>query len=176
MIVKTIEVFERFLLRLGIASGFLTLFTMFVVVIDVAGRTFLNMPLIGGNEFAVLLLVALVFLGLAAAQQRRHNFAIDLVTRLLPPTALRFVNIVTSLISTILLGLLTWLTAELSWSMMLSGESSYGIIAFPIWPSRILITIGLGCLTLQFLFDFLRHIGLVPERAADVVDNEKVSI
>ncbi|WP_373085611.1 TRAP transporter small permease subunit [Sneathiella sp.] len=173
MMIKVIDVFERFLLRLGIASGFLTLFTMLVVVIDVAGRTFLNMPLIGGNELAVLLMVALIYLGMAAAQQRRHNFAIDLVTRLLPTGALRVVNIVTSLISTTLLGLLTWLTAELSWSMMLSGESSYGIIAFPVWPSRILITIGLGCLTLQFLFDLLRHLGLVPENAAD---NEKVSI
>ncbi|WP_340151335.1 TRAP transporter small permease [uncultured Sneathiella sp.] len=173
MIEKFVLGLERFLLKLGIASGFLTLLTMLVIVIDVVGRTFLNMPLTGGNEFAVLLLVALIYLGMAAAQQRRHNFAIDLVTRLLPENILRVVNILTSALSTILLGLLAWLTAGLAWSMTLSGESSYGIIAFPIWPSRILITIGLCCLTLQFLFDFLRHIGLVPKSA---VDDEKVSI
>ncbi|TNE34614.1 MAG: TRAP transporter small permease [Alphaproteobacteria bacterium] len=173
MIIKIIEAIEKFLLRLGVASGFFTLFTMLTVVIDITGRTFFNQPLMGGNELAILMVVALIYLGMAAAQQRRHNFAIDLVTRLLPPGALKVVNIITSAISFMVIGLLAWLTAQLAWSSMLNNESSYGVVAFPIWPSRIFITIGLVCLTLQFLFDFLRHVGLMPVHETET---EKASI
>ena len=173
MLIRIVEFIERFLLRLGVASGFLTLLTMLIIVADVVGRGFFNKPIPGGNEFAVLIMVGLIFLGMAAAQQKKHNFSIDLVTGFLPPGPLRVANFIATAVSTAVCGLLAWLTIDIAHAMTLSGVSSYGVIAFPIWPSRIILAIGLVCLTLQFFFDFLRAAGVLPEKPDE---EEKASI
>lgn len=157
-------------MRLAVVNGFLTLMTMVLIVVDVAGRAFLNRPLRGGNELAVLFLVSLVYLGMAAAQKERHHFSIDLVRGRLPERARRVLDTITGAIAAALIGFLTWLAADLAWTSTLSGEASYGIVSFPVWPSRILIAVGLFCLTVQFLFDFLRNLGALPHHEADHCD------
>src|SRR5690606_12544542 len=167
MFTRLVEGIERFLLRLGIASGFLTLVTMLLIVADVAGRSVFSKPIPGGNELAVLIMVGLIFLGMAAAQQKNHNFSIELLTTHLSPAGLRVARFISTVASTVVCGLLAWLTIDIAHSMTLSNESSYGVIAFPIWPSRIILAVGLVCLTLQFFFDLLRVIGLIPEQQAE---------
>lgn len=166
MFVRLVEIIERFLLRLGVAAGFLTLVITVLIVADVAGRSLFKKPIPGGNELAVLIMVALIFLGMAAAQQKEHNFSIELLTAHLPPAALKVARFIAMAASTAVCGALAWLTIDIAYSMTLSNESSYGVIAFPIWPSRIILAVGLVCLTLQFFFDLLRVIGLLPPKAA----------
>lgn len=155
---------ERLFNQLGVLSGFLTLLVMMLVVVDVASRFLLNAPIPGAEEIAILLLVAKIYISMPTAQQEGQNFEVDIITRLLPPTTLRVVRSVTLLISVIVVGLIAWLTVGLAWDSLLENESSSGTVTFPIWPSRILIAFGLVCLTLQFLFDFLRKIGVLTGR------------
>ena len=150
------RLFERLSLQLGTLSGFATLAIMIAVTVDVAGRFFFNSPIPGANEFSELLLVAMIFLGLAAAQQQRQHFAIEIAIQHLPPTARRWVDLVSLLISLAIVGLLAWLSAKQSWTAMLQDEASYGLIAFPIWPARMVLAFGLGLLGVQIVLDILR--------------------
>lgn len=150
--------FDWFTAQLGALSGFATLAIMVVVVLDVAGRALFNSPLPGGNEFSELLLVGMIFLGLAAAQQQRQHFAIEIAVQHLPPRARRYVEIAGWLVSLALVGLLGWLSAQQAWASMLKAEASYGTISFPIWPARMVLAFGLGLLAVQFAVDIVRRV------------------
>jgi TRAP-type C4-dicarboxylate transport system permease small subunit len=153
------RLFGRLTIQLGTLSGFATLAMMVVVVLDVGGRTFFNTPIAGGNESCELLLVGMIFFGLAAAQKQRQHFAIEIATQHLPAAAQRWVKLFGWLVSFAIVGLLAWVSAKQSWTSMLRGEASYGTISFPIWPARMVIAVGLGLLALQFALDTVRLLG-----------------
>ncbi len=145
-----------FIRWMGTLGGFGTLAVMIVVIVDVGGRALFDQPLPGGNEFAELLLVALIFLGLAAAQQRRQHYRVEVLTNHLSPGLRRVLSAIGLLASLLVVGLLAWLSLRHAWQATLKGEASYGIISFPIWPARLVVAIGLALLAMQLLIDFCR--------------------
>ena len=162
---------EAALIRLSVISGFATLLIMIIVCIDVVGRSAFNSPLHGGTEFSELLLVCLVFLGLAAAQQQRQNFAIDILVRHFPETVRRGFDLLAFAICFVLIVALAWPSSKQALTSFGRGEAGFGIIAFPIWPARTVLAIGLWLLALQFAFDIYRLLtGRPNPRSAAVED------
>lgn len=151
-----VERIERLLVRLGIISGFATLVIIMIVVIDVAGRAIFNNPLHMGVELSELLLVSLVFLGLAAAQHQRQNFAIEVFTRNLPVRVQNAFELVGYVVCLGIVILLAWPSTNQAISSFNRNEMGFGIVAFPIWPARIVLAVGLWLLALQFLCDIYR--------------------
>jgi len=147
---------ERLLLRLGIVSGFATLAIMLIVVIDVVGRAFFNAPLDSGIEISELLLVALVFFGLAAAQQERQNFAIDILVRHFSPGVQRGFEVVAYIFSLEIVIFLAWPSTKQALSSFERGETGFGMVPFPIWPARLILAVGFWLLALQFVIDIGR--------------------
>jgi TRAP-type C4-dicarboxylate transport system permease small subunit len=152
-----IESVEWLLLRLGVVSGFATLLITLLVVVDVAGRSALSAPLHSATEISELLLVVLVFLGLAGAQQSRQNFAIDVFSRHLPEGLQHLLEMLGFVFSLALVALLAWLSTKQAMSSYDRGEAGFGIIPFPIWPARSILALGLWLLALQFACDILRY-------------------
>lgn len=157
-----IEAVERQLARLGIASGFATLLITLVIVADVFSRAVFNAPLHMSTEISELLLVILVYLGLAAAQQNRQNFAIDIASRRLPEGLQALVEALGYLFSLVLIATLAWLSTKQAYSAFERGEAGFGIISFPIWPARFLLALGLWLLASQLLCDVLRYCLGIP--------------
>ena len=153
-----IEGVEWLLLRLGIVSGFATLVVTLVVVADVAGRSLISQPLEMATEISEFLMVVLVFLGLAAAQQNRQNYAIDVAARHLPLRLQLLLEHLGYLFSLVLVAVLAWLSTKQAISAFQRGETGFGIIAFPIWPARFVLALGFWLLALQFVCDLLRYI------------------
>ncbi|MDX2157882.1 MAG: TRAP transporter small permease [Hyphomicrobiaceae bacterium] len=164
---QLIEAVERLLSRLGILSGFATLLITLVVVLDVAGRAIFSAPLHMSTEISELLLVVLVFLGLAAAQQNRQNYAIDIASRHLPQGLQLLVEHLGYAFSLVLVGVLAWLSTKQAYSAYERGEAGFGIIPFPIWPARFILAIGLWLLAVQFLCDILRYLMGAPRVAVE---------
>ena len=158
---------ERLLVRLGVLSGFATLVIMVIVVIDVSGRAIFNSPLHSGVEISELLLVSLVFLGLASAQQKRQNFSIEILSRFLPPKAQIGVELIGYTVCLVIVVILAWTSANQAISSFNRNEMGFGIVAFPVWPSRILLALGLWLLALQFSIDIFR-LATGQERKTDV--------
>jgi len=162
---SAIEAVEWFLSRLGVLSGFATLLITLLIVADVAGRSMFDSPLHGATEISELLLVALVFLGLASAQQKRQNYAIDVASRHLPvrlQVGLEHLGYLFCLLLTIGLAGFTTHQAMASYAR---GEAGFGIMPFPIWPARFLLAGGLWLLALQFVCDLLRYVMGHPRAA-----------
>jgi len=162
-----IEVVEKLIARLGIASGFATLLITLVVVADVAARAAFSSPLDMATEISEFLMVVLVFLGLAAAQQNRQNYAIDVASRHLPTGLQNLLENLGYLFSLGLIGTLAWLSTKQAYSAFQRGEAGFGIVAFRIWPARFLLALGLWLLALQFVCDLLRYLLGAPRAPAD---------
>lgn len=160
-IVRWIASFNHFL---ATVAGLLTALIMLIVCLDVASRALLNQSIQGASEVAILLLVALVFLGFAGAEAKGENFSVTLLVRKLRPQPRRFLAIVTTLLSIAALGVLTWFSWTRGIDSAESGEQSYGVIAFPIWPSKLLVAFGLTMLVLQLAAGLLKRLaGEMPE-------------
>lgn len=167
-----IEAVERWLMRLGIASGIATLAITLIVVCDVAARNVFNAPIHGANEASELLLVAMVFMGLAAAQQGRQNYAIDMATRNLPQSVQSVLELLAYLFCLLVTGALAWFSTRQALDSFHRGEAGFGVIPFPIWPARFVLAGGLWLLAVQFVCDILRHAMGQPRAAATAGSHE----
>lgn len=130
---------------------------MGIVVADVAGRNFLDMPLKGVSEFAGLSVASIVFLqlgaGIIGGRMTRAGFLIDRIGRRLPRLRLAL-DVVYALVGCVMFALLTyaaWPEVQQSWQ---SNEfyGVRGIYMFPGWPFRLLAVVGSAIATLAYLF------------------------
>lgn len=153
---KLVASIEAILLQLGTISGFATLAITLIVVCDVGFRTVLNAPIDGAVELSELLLVILVYLGLAAAQQQRQNFAIDVATRHLPAKLQVLIEAAGYAFCIAIVAALAWPSSKQAFSSFERGEAGFGLVAFPLWPARAILAIGLWLLALQFAIDLAR--------------------
>lgn len=141
---------------LGGLSGFMTLIITVTVVLDIALRGIFRAPIPGATEFSTLLLVALVYLGLASVQASKANFCVEILVSHLPPAVRRVQEALVTLLSAFVIGILVWYTAQEAWTSVLKAEMTFGAIIFPVWPSRLILTFGLALLWLQLVCDVLR--------------------
>jgi TRAP-type C4-dicarboxylate transport system permease small subunit len=154
-IVRWITAFNR---GLAASAGLLTALITLIVCIDVASRTLLNHSVRGASELAILMLVALVFLGLAGAEAKGDNFSVTSLVRLFGRRAQRALKVIANLIGLGAIGLLAWFSWSRGIAATVAGEQSYGVIAFPVWPSRLIIAFGLTMLCLQLIAGILKAI------------------
>lgn len=143
---------------LAAVAGLFTALITLIICIDVAARGLFNQSVQGASEVAILLLVALIFLGLAGAEAKGENFAVTLLVRKLNPGWRRLFLIVTILLSLATIGVLSWFSWTRAIDSFESGEQSYGVIAFPVWPSKLLIAFGLTMLLLQLAVGLVKAI------------------
>lgn len=120
---------------------------MLMVVADVVGRNFLNLPITGVAEFAARSVASIVFLQLAAAICSGTMTRSDFVLRLLgkrSPVAVKALEILN-----VLVGCLLFLAlAIISWPELIDAIDTQeffgvqGVYTVPTWPFRALIVIG----------------------------------
>lgn len=154
-----IEAFlERLSRLLGLGSSLAVIAITLSIVADVAGRYLWAAPISGASEFAVTSMVVVIYFGLMSAQRNSRNFRVDMLIRVLPPGVQQALEVLWRLPVLVVFVVLTWLSTREAVIATQMGEASFGTIAFPIWPSRILLAAGLAALTLQLLFETALHI------------------
>jgi TRAP-type C4-dicarboxylate transport system permease small subunit len=134
------------------ASGIFTLAIMILVVVDVVLRDVFTKSLGGTIEISEVLLVFLVFLGVAFAQQAQAHVNTNLVTSRVPPRVARVMKTLGHVIVAGVLLWTTWVTATRGWDAMQAGEARFGLRSVPVWPARLMIPVGLLLLSLETLF------------------------
>lgn len=149
-------------------------FLMFLIVADVVGRNFLDMPITGVAEFAGRSVVAIVYLQIAWAvvsgRLTRAGFVLNLLAERLPRVRCAF-EIVYLLIGATLFALL--ITA--SWGQFVSAWESgqyFGVrgqFTMPTWPFRGLVVLGSGLALLSCLALIPANVRKLIEGRAEVI-------
>ena len=141
-------------------SGWLIVPMMLTIFIDAVLRGLFNQAVAGVVEFNSLLLVAMVYLGLAGAQSKGANFRVTLLSDRLPAWLNKVLITLGYLLMLLTLSILLWFCTGAALFSFERDEIGYGLIDFPLWPSRALICLGLVLLLVQYLADgvlFLLH-------------------
>ncbi len=151
---------------LGASSGVATLVMILLIVPDVLLRKFAGVTIPGASEGSVLLLVVLAYLGMAGAQANQAHFSADFLVHRLRPAWRRRLQVAALILSLVFVLAVAWLTTASAWESTVRGESSFGIVRFPIWPSRIAVALGFALLALQIVVDIVRAWkGILPGAA-----------
>lgn len=128
------------------------LLSMLLSVADVVG-TQLGSPVSGALEFTESTMVLVVFGGITWAQIRRSHIRVELVYMQVGKKMRSVMDIITSLAGIAFFVLLAWqggVEAVYAWEI---GESTSGLVAFPIWPARWILVFGSALMILQLLID-----------------------
>jgi TRAP-type C4-dicarboxylate transport system permease small subunit len=133
----------------------------FIILADVVGRTFLNMPLHGTIEIVANSIVMIVFLQAAYAIRSNSMLRADALINQFGPTARRVV-LGAAFFLIIVVG-----AFDPAIRAFVNGEfEGEGALRVPVWPTRFVILIGSALAVINYLVLFYADV-FAPERHDD---------
>ncbi|CAN5604550.1 hypothetical protein BH10ACT7_BH10ACT7_14730 [soil metagenome] len=142
----------RFASHVGAIASLSILALAVLLTVEVISRSLFHTSIRGLYEIAELLVVVVVFLGIAQAEVARNHVRVTIVTDRLPQ---RLASAVRGVALILAGGFLGWMFVALSvkaWESFESHEFKVGLLNFPIWPSRVLVAFGIGLLVYVCLY------------------------
>jgi TRAP-type C4-dicarboxylate transport system permease small subunit len=152
-IAKFIQTVNRYLFSLGAVP---LVIAAILTVIDVSGR-YIRLPLPGTLEISTLCLALSVALTLAHTQALKGNTDVDVLFNYLPPKVKKVTNVFTSFFCVIIVGLMAWR----AWPWVAFSHRTQewvDIVGWPFWPFKAVMLLGLFCLLVQFILDFVESL------------------
>jgi TRAP-type mannitol/chloroaromatic compound transport system permease small subunit len=144
--------------KMAAASGIILFVMMLLVVTNTLTRKFLNAPVAGAFEITQSLLTLAVFLSLAYTQRSGSHISVDVITRHLTGAMRRLSRMFGHLLGVACFAWATYANWGFAMQSYAMDEQEWGEITYPLWPVKLMICIGLGILTLQFVVELLREI------------------
>ena len=145
---KTIQ---RFTLGLSFAGMFLLIPLMLMTFADVVSRGLFNKPITGTFELSSYILAIFVLLGVAYTHQVKNHVKVTMFTSRLPKKVQASLNIVTTLLSIFIIGILAWQ----GWVVALDETAVSEQLRIPQWPFRLLVSVAAMSLILELIIDLI---------------------
>ncbi|WP_193044852.1 TRAP transporter small permease subunit [Mycolicibacterium baixiangningiae] len=124
---------------LSIVAGVLLLGLILLTIADVVSRNAGDRSIVGTVDIATMLLVAIAFLGLAAAEADGRHVAVELLESRLGVRTRLVLSVVRTLLLIGLGLLLTWGLSEVLVSSTARGETTNDILRLPTWPAKLVL-------------------------------------
>ncbi|OAV62859.1 TRAP transporter small permease [Enteractinococcus helveticum] len=151
MNVKTLKYTKWVSLPLGVISGFLVVVLMAITVADVISRSSGGSAIPGVLEYSEILMVAVVFLALPAAQNRGFHIRTSLLTNILPPHVSRILIIAGSVVGILAIAALAWVSVGNTITSFTTGEYRFGLTKVEIWPARAFLAVGIIAYSVEYV-------------------------
>ena len=136
-------------------AGIILTGMMVLIIADGAMRYVLARPIKGVFEVTEeILMVMMVFLALAGASHIRVTFLMER----LPQKFKDGTRIVLLALTVGFFGIVVWQSWAYAIFSFTQSETSWGLIPFPLYPSRFMVFIGFLLLTLRLLVTLLQHL------------------
>lgn len=139
-----------------IAAGALAAM-MFLTGIDVVCRYVFNAPIPGSYEMTMYIMPVVIAFGLARCAMEKGHVNVELVISRFPARAKAFMNSLVHAFFFALFALITWQSLLRALGMLTTGLKSE-VLALPVFPFVLTVTLGCGALSLVALkdvFEFL---------------------
>lgn len=143
---------EKFLNN--VAGGVILSAMMLLVTGDVLGRYLFNRPIHGTTEVTEFMMVGLLYFTLAHTQALKAHIRVDMLVSLFSPRARLICEVITYLLGFILFALITWQSLASAIQAWKIGETTFGLILFPLFPAKVLVPIGCFIVCLRLILDF----------------------
>jgi TRAP-type C4-dicarboxylate transport system permease small subunit len=147
--------FHKMEYYLLMCAGLTIFFIMFLVTTDVIMRNVFNKPLIGVFEIVSMLLVGIIAFGFAYVQGENEHIVVEIATNSWPQLYKDILDFISCMIGLVVVSIIAWNSLGSLQTSYLSKEFTMGLIRLPIWPSKLLLSVGLGVLAIRLLIDSL---------------------
>jgi TRAP-type C4-dicarboxylate transport system permease small subunit len=121
-----------------------------LVVADVCLRRFFNSPIHGTSDLESLAFSIIVFCSLAWCAVNNRHVELDLITRRLPKTVQRVLELIMVFITTVILGVMSWQILKQGMALQSYNQKST-ILGIPMYPFLYVAAFGSLIVALAFL-------------------------
>ena len=133
------QVFDRFLRFLALASGGVLLVLMVYTVVDVILRYAFNSPFSGSVEFTEFAMAVIVFLAIAYTGWTGGHISVDLLEKALDRPSLRFLPALIAFSGGVLFALIAWLSTR---ETIVTIDQASNMLIWPHYPFRFTVAFG----------------------------------
>lgn len=159
---------------LALIAGGLIGVILAVMVTDVTRRNVTGGSVAGAYEVITMMLVGVIFLGLAYAERTDSNIKLTLVTSRLPARPAFVARVFSGLVALAMCSWLSWATWGSARLSIERGEFQQGLLSMPIWPAKLVIAIGFLVLTVETVLSLRRT--WIRARSGEQVDADLEAI
>jgi TRAP-type C4-dicarboxylate transport system permease small subunit len=149
------KVYQSLNLWLGFGGGVVLLGMMLLTTCDVIGRYVFNLPFTGAYEITEGMMVVIVFLFISHTQASKGHISIDFVVMQLPVRWRMAVDILTHLVSLLIVILLTYMSV-IRWTELMRINEHTAILHLPISPFLLIMAFGFLVYSLELLKDVVK--------------------
>jgi len=139
---------------INIFGSIILLGMMFITMVDVILRYLLNYPIPGAYELVQLMLVLVVFFGLAYTATQKGHIVVEILFLVLPKTVQAIIAIMTSI-----LGIGIFIVAVVSVVQLINvhvdSHAVSGVLEIPLYPISIAVAFGIALLCLVLLTEMI---------------------
>lgn len=142
---------------LNYLAALMLVFLMVLTGVDVSFRYLFNAPITGSFEITEYVLPMVIAFGLAHCSLEKGHVSVELVTARLSDRGRAFMDCLAYLLFTVLYGLITWQSLLRAMGMKQTGLTSE-VLALPVYPFVLTVTVGCGAICLATLKDFFQSL------------------
>lgn len=128
---------------------------MLLVSGDVIGRYLFNAPIHGTTEITEFLMIGLFYFTLGRAQALRTHIRVEFLFLSLSPRGKLICDICSHALGFFIFALIAWQTLMAAVQAWKIGETTFGVILFPLFPAKILVPLGSLLFCLRLLKDIV---------------------
>lgn len=140
---------------LNLVSATMILFAMLLVSAEVISRKFFNTPIPGQLELGELLMPPIIFLAIAYTQSTAGHVRMNLVIDHLPPALRHATEVAVKLLAIAVCAVLCFYSAKYAYRAWLFRDVTMSPPYLPIWPSAVMVPIGMFLLSLRIYLEVL---------------------
>lgn len=131
-------------------GGALCIIMMLAVSVDVIGRYFIRMPILGIVEATQFMMLWVVFSGVAWVLKKKGHIHMDFILQMVKPKVQNWLTLITSLICLITSLVTFWYSLNVVIGLFQDGILESG--DFPINSGYLILAVPIGCLLLVIQF------------------------
>ena len=125
---------------------------MFLTTADVVGRYLFKRAIVAAHDVTELMMVVVIFLGLAYTASVKGHVSVDVLTSRFPSPTRTVLDKIMSLLSIVVFATIAWRLGSNAWSSYRLGAGT-PTVGIPISPFLFLASIGCTLLCVQLLID-----------------------
>ena len=137
-------------------SSVLIIFMMSITTVDVVLRYIFNSPLPGVFNLCQMVIIGVVYLAIARVQQQKDHVRVDVLIEKITGTPRTVMELGTLLVALAAFGMMLYKTGLYAWEAWATGDYEMGLVEYPFWPAKAILSLGILVLILRLITD-IRH-------------------
>ncbi|WP_446424599.1 TRAP transporter small permease [Mailhella sp.] len=144
------------------ACGYILAVLMVMLLLDIISRT-AGHPIIGVAELSTFVMLTTVYLGMGDCERRFGHVKVEFLTDRLPPKWRKAFLVFSGILSSSMLVVCTYAMFINTIDSYVGDEAVAGLVAYPIWPVKSIMCVGILLYCLQALYNLWMLIVSKPD-------------